>query len=383
MPGLIAYANSHFELAQAALRDGDFARYGSEIALVQAALQRLQVLAPGSRVPDGRGIGQPRAMNRGAALSGALLVTLASPATWSLALAAFLLRGGLLIVALPILVLPTPVGLGNLLAPTLTAFVFGGVSLQLVVMVATVVLAALAWIVAGGILAAILEAEAARIVAAHDEVAPPDGVRPHQLAVAELSEGATVRVARRRRTEAARVFLARILAHAPLGVALVWGTARLVAVTYRELTNPADVATPLVWRVLLASPDVVAAIVLTWMIGEALGALAARRVVLANGGILRALRDAGVALARRPLVVLADFWLPTLVLAVAIAPSALAAASAGDVVREAMNAPNDPLELVLAVVLFVSLWVVGLVLTGVICAWRAAVWTVGFGEAPR
>jgi hypothetical protein len=51
IPGLVAYANSHFELAQTALRNGDFAKYGSEIALVQAALQRLQVLAPGLASP--------------------------------------------------------------------------------------------------------------------------------------------------------------------------------------------------------------------------------------------------------------------------------------------------------------------------------------------
>jgi len=51
VPGLIEYANAHFELAQNALRDGDFARYGTEIGLVQAALQRLQVLAPGSVAP--------------------------------------------------------------------------------------------------------------------------------------------------------------------------------------------------------------------------------------------------------------------------------------------------------------------------------------------
>jgi uncharacterized protein len=38
---LIAYANQHFELAQAALRDGDFATYGAEIAKVQQALQEL------------------------------------------------------------------------------------------------------------------------------------------------------------------------------------------------------------------------------------------------------------------------------------------------------------------------------------------------------
>ena len=49
--GLIAYANHHFELAQAALRDGDFATYGSEMDLVRAALQRLEDLAPGLATP--------------------------------------------------------------------------------------------------------------------------------------------------------------------------------------------------------------------------------------------------------------------------------------------------------------------------------------------
>ena len=51
IPGLIAYANAHFELAQQALRDGDFARYGAEIALVEEALRRLEVLAPGLASP--------------------------------------------------------------------------------------------------------------------------------------------------------------------------------------------------------------------------------------------------------------------------------------------------------------------------------------------
>ncbi len=50
--GLIAYANQHFELAQTALRDGDFARYGDEIAKVAAALERLDQLAPELSVPS-------------------------------------------------------------------------------------------------------------------------------------------------------------------------------------------------------------------------------------------------------------------------------------------------------------------------------------------
>ncbi|HSL33832.1 MAG TPA: UPF0182 family protein [Candidatus Limnocylindrales bacterium] len=41
---LVEYANLHFELAQEALRDGDFARYGEEIALVQQALGQLEEL---------------------------------------------------------------------------------------------------------------------------------------------------------------------------------------------------------------------------------------------------------------------------------------------------------------------------------------------------
>ena len=46
VPGLIDYAYRHFELAQQALREGDFARYGEEQQRVDAALERLRELAP-------------------------------------------------------------------------------------------------------------------------------------------------------------------------------------------------------------------------------------------------------------------------------------------------------------------------------------------------
>jgi len=44
---------------------------------------------------------------RGGALTVALRAALATPATWPLALATFLLRGGIVIVALPITLSPT------------------------------------------------------------------------------------------------------------------------------------------------------------------------------------------------------------------------------------------------------------------------------------
>ncbi len=52
MAALIAYANQHFELAQAALRDGDFATYGAEIAKVQQALQELSGLVSPAPSPS-------------------------------------------------------------------------------------------------------------------------------------------------------------------------------------------------------------------------------------------------------------------------------------------------------------------------------------------
>jgi len=51
LPALIAYANSHFEAAQTALRAGDFATYGREMDLVRQALSRLDQLAGPSLSP--------------------------------------------------------------------------------------------------------------------------------------------------------------------------------------------------------------------------------------------------------------------------------------------------------------------------------------------
>ncbi len=48
---LVAYANQHFELAQTALRNGDFATYGAEIAKVQEALRELSQLVAASPTP--------------------------------------------------------------------------------------------------------------------------------------------------------------------------------------------------------------------------------------------------------------------------------------------------------------------------------------------
>ncbi|MDO8483336.1 MAG: hypothetical protein Q7S35_00135 [Candidatus Limnocylindrales bacterium] len=307
-------------------------------------------------------------MSRGAALAGALLATLATPATWPLALAAFLVRGGLLVVVLPIVVLPSPVGLGNLLAPTLMTVVFRGMSVGVVVIVGLVVLAIVAWIVVGGQVAAILEAEAARIMARDDE--GPGAPR---------RESGPSSAPRARRV-ASRILLARVLAHVPTGFALIWGSARLGAVAYRELTSPFDVTSPIALRVLGGAPEVIAVIVVVWMLGEILGGIAARRIAIGGAGVPGALRDAFMTVVRHPLAVFIGFWVPTAALILVVVPSALAATAAWRIVRVAMRPPTDPFWATLAVLLLVALWIVGLVLIAVTAAWRAAVWSVGHRE---
>jgi hypothetical protein len=305
-------------------------------------------------------------VNRGAALTGALLTTLETPPTWPLALAVFLLRGGLLLVVLPIVVLPSPVGLGNLLAPTLMTVVFQGVSPELAILVGVVALAVLGWIVVGGLAAATLEAEAARMVvrdADLDEVAryfPDDHPRAE---------------ARRRRT-ATRILAARAIAHLPTVVGLLWGATRLVTVAYRELTSPFDVTSPIVLRVVRGAPEAIVAIVALWMAGEIVGGLAARRITLGGVGIGPALRDAATATIRRPLAILVEFWVPTAGLVLILLPSTIAAAAAWQLVRAALRSQADPFGATFAVILFVTLWLLGLVLIAVTAAWRSAVWSI-------
>jgi hypothetical protein len=305
-------------------------------------------------------------VSRGAALTGALLTTLEAPPTWPLALAVFFLRGGLLLVVLPIVVLPSPVGLGNLLAPTLMTIVFRGVSPELAILVGFVALAILAWIVVGGLAAATLEAEAARMVARDHDLDDTERPLPGDHPTTE---------ARHRRT-ATRILTARAIAHLPTGVGLLWGATRLVTVAYRELTSPLDVTTPIVLRVLRGAPEAIVAIVTLWMAGEIIGGLAARRITLAGLGVGDALRDAVTAIGRRPLSILVEFWLPTAGLVMILLPSTVAAAAAWQLVRAAFRSQGDPFGATFAVILFVSLWLLGLVLIAVTAAWRSAVWSV-------
>ena len=299
-------------------------------------------------------------MTVGATLVASLLLALARPRTWPLALATFLLRGGFLLVLAPIVVLPSAVAVGNVLTPLLSTVVFrgvGSIALPLVV----VGLGALLWLFGGGLVAAAAESELARAVAADDETWPA-GRAPRDLIPAGHP--------------AWRVLTVRLIAHLPLLLALSWGAIRIVAVTYRELTVPSDVAIALVVRVAGGATDAVLVVVGAWLLGETVGGIAARRVILFGELVPSALGKGTVRLVRHPLRCVVLAAVPLLVLLLVLVAVGLAGSATWDALKAALSLGTEYVAVLFLVLVLVALFAGGLVLIGVISAWRAAVWTV-------
>jgi hypothetical protein len=295
-------------------------------------------------------------MSAGVALGAALLAVLATPATWVLALVAFLLRGGWLIVLLPIVTVPSAVGVGNVVGPTLTRLVLGdpagGVALG-----AGALLVVALWLGVAGWIAAAAEAETIRLIVADEEVG----------GAGELPAGRRV---------AGRILVARLVAALPLLLAIAAGGVRVALVAYRELTVPSGTGIPLVTRVAAGAADALALILVAWLAGEVIGALAARHIGLRDRSVLGALADGLVDTVRHPLSTLLGSVLPLATLILVIVPTAFATGAAWGALRTALTDAAAPVLALGLVLLFVVLWLGGLVLIGLVSAWRGAVWTV-------
>lgn len=299
-------------------------------------------------------------MTFGATLVASFLIALSRPITWPLGLVGLLIRGGLVLVVAPIVVLPTAVGLANVMAPLIEDVAFGRRPDELAALAVAAGGVVLAWLIGGGLIAAAAERELVRAVAADDELAI-DGI---PRSIPELPGRAW------------RVVVVRLIAHLPLLLALAWGSIRLVSVAYRELTVPSDVTMPLAVRILAGAPDAVAAIGLAWLVGETIGALAARRIVLLGEGVPRALRGGLARFLRHPARVLGSSALTTAVLAAVIALTAMATNTVWDALRVALALGEDPFGSVPLVLALGGLFGAGMVVIALLAAWRSALWTV-------
>jgi len=297
-----------------------------------------------------------RRMSWGGAMVAAFLAALARPPWWALALASFLLRGGVLAVLVPIVTLPTVATLSSLASPTLAAIAFGNPPPAMVATYALLGGFLALWVVLAVVFGAWLDLELIDEVTLDEDLGLPH---------------------RRMGVPLRRAVVVRLAAHAGTLVAATYAVVRLVVEGYGEILSPGEPATPLAWRIALRAPDAIVILVGVWLAGESLGGLAIRRVARGES-ILVAL-----AWALRRLVRpsgLATLVVTNLGVAVGLLPLWLAGSRAWDQARVMLvdDAPT-PL-LVAALLLLVASWFLGLALLAAVLAWRSAAWTT---EADR
>jgi hypothetical protein len=296
----------------------------------------------------------------------ALLVVLARPEIAAVSLAGFLVRGGLLVVLFPIVVLPTPAGLANVFAPAIVQLYFGHISGDVVALVGGSIAALLAWLVIANLVGARLDVALARDAALDDDGASATGTIPWRDTSPPISEwGVTW-----------RAFAVRLTAHLPLAIVLAWGAFRIYEATYAELTSPFEVVTPLVVRILNDVPDAIAALVISWILGEAAGGLGVRYLVLGPRSAIGALWRGWFHLIRDPLASLTTLVVTDVVLAGILAFSFAAAGAAWTLVEETAFDGGDATLTVAAALALAAAWLAGLVAIGLATCWRSVSWTL-------
>jgi hypothetical protein len=288
------------------------------------------------------------------------LAALGRPDWWSMALAGFLVRGGIVLVLLPIVTVPTPAQLATAFSPAVSQLAFGGLTPVVLLGIVAGSIVVLAVVAAGGLAGAWLDREQLSSAAIDDEL----GVDWTPLPTS-LREALSVRLA----------------AHLPTLAALAYATFRLVGATYDELTSPGDIAVPIVLRVVGRAPETVLFLVAGWLVGEAVGGLAVRHLAAGAtfGASLR--RGARQLLTRRAL---ATFGLMSVELVAVVAPFLLAVSRAWQQLRDILLVPSvDPLLVGAALLVLVASWILGLAVIGAALAWRATAWTAELRPAGK
>ena len=292
-------------------------------------------------------------------LSGAFVVTLVRPVSWALGLAGFLAGGGLVLMAWPVLVLPTPTGIQNALGGPVSTMVVGTPSTSMLVLIWSGVVGGVVLFVAALLAGAWAERNviAVALEAAGDEgmLVPPD---------LHGSPGT------------GSVAILRLCTMLPLVALAVVAWQPLYDAAYHELVLPDDLVTPLGLRVVRDVPWLVAGLLAMWVAADAAGAIGVRRLVIERRPILVAWALGWVDLVRSPFRVLGTAAFGLVVLALLVIPGILAAASGWTRVRDVMTQAADPLPAIGTVATWVAIWLGGLVLAGVGAAIRAAAWTL-------
>lgn len=297
----------------------------------------------------------------------ALVLTATRPRLWALALAAFLARGGVVLLAAPIVVLPTFIGISNIVGPT--SVTAAGPSPRLVALVAMTAAIVVLVAIGGTLLGAAAETALVRAIAA-----PEGGLPAPERARAPGAVAPGTAPARFRRAMA-RVAVLRLVLLVPVVAAIAVAVPPWVVSAYRELTLPSDVAVPLVVRVLAGAPGATGLVVVAWLAAEVVGGFAARRVVLLGANVGRALAAGAADPLRAPggtILTLLAALVPSVV---ALAPAAWGVAASWEVARRALVDDAGAATAIGSSLLLAAAWLGALVLAGILGAWRGTLMT--------
>ena len=281
----------------------------------------------------------------------ALAAALGRPDWWAMALAGFLIRGGILIVLLPLVELPSLAALTAAFSPAVSALAFGGLSTSVLMTLTAIILVAGGLLAGAGLAGAWLDLEQLRRAAADED-----------LELHWAPERSSLREA----------LAMRVAAHVPTLAACAYATFRLIGAAYDELLAPGDAGLPLALRVVARAPETVILVSLTWLAGEAIGGLAARAAAAGarfSGALVTATRQ---VLRWRGL---ATLGITTVGVLAALAPFPVVVGSAWQQLRDELLGDANPILVGAALLVLVSAWTLALAILGAALAWRNAAWT--------
>lgn len=291
----------------------------------------------------------------------AFRITARRPRLWAYALLAFLARGGLVVLLLPMVVLPTFVGIVNAIGPA--SVTPGGPAPRLIETIVVWVAASTALVLAGTTVAAAAETALHRATVAPD---PGHDAPPEFMSL--TPRGAAGRAV-------ARVVVVRLLLLVPIAAVAAAGVPAWIAAGYHELTVPGDVSSPLLLRVLAAAPVATATTMVAWLLAEVIGGFATRRAVLFGTSVPRAVARGSLDPFRRPLGTSLSVVGALLVGVAALVPAVWLVSVTWEVARRTLtDDAGSGAALVVATVL-AGAWAAALVLAAISAAVRATLLT--------
>ena len=295
------------------------------------------------------------------------------------ALVGFLIRGGIVLIALPSVVLPSVIGIAGATGVDYIS-ISGEPTQWLVEVVLGASVAAVVWLTVAGLVGSLVDVWLVDMAL--------DARRPATRGRLPLPRMALL----------VRLLAIRMICLVPLAIALVWAAGQIFSATYDELTTPTNLATPLPLRVIFAATSAVTVVAAAWLVAETIAAIAIRRQILAGHGIWRSLGGAAWQLVRRPVSTLLTVFILYATSVVAVGLALVATATAFDWCRIAarntepiavklgigdFSTTRDfrPVAFALAAVAVALAWAAALVLSGVASAWRSAAFTHEVADA--